>query len=146
MFLISSCHCLCPIHWSQVLSQEWRCSWSSADRQCSNYIWVINKFIAYFGVAYMRDLTVHLLMYQPAVLHNMTCHPGGHYLDYYTGALSLSQVTTTHWVTGIHEFHLQVPDLQMTCRDLTIWLGVRIVARAIATRGPSQYKDVVLPV
>ena len=31
--------CLCPVHWSQVLSQEWRCSWSSADRHCSNYIW-----------------------------------------------------------------------------------------------------------
>ena len=26
---------------------EWRCSWSSADRRCSNYIWVINNFIAY---------------------------------------------------------------------------------------------------
>ena len=26
---------------------EWRCNWSSADRRCSNYIWVINKFIAY---------------------------------------------------------------------------------------------------
>ena len=28
-----------PIHWSQVLllSREWRCSWSSADRRCSNY-------------------------------------------------------------------------------------------------------------
>ena len=47
MFLISSCSCLCPIQWSQVLSQEWRCSWSSADRRCSNYIWVINNFIAY---------------------------------------------------------------------------------------------------
>ena len=28
-------------------SREWRCSWSSADRRCSSYIWVINKFIAY---------------------------------------------------------------------------------------------------
>ena len=27
MFLISSCRCLCAIHWSQVLSREWRCSW-----------------------------------------------------------------------------------------------------------------------
>ena len=25
--------CLCPIHWSLVLSREWRCSWSSPDRQ-----------------------------------------------------------------------------------------------------------------
>ena len=41
MFLVSSCSCLCPIHWSQVLSREWRCSWSSADRRCSNYIWMI---------------------------------------------------------------------------------------------------------
>ena len=43
MILISSCSCLCPIHWSKVLSWEWRC-WSSADRQCSNYILVINNF------------------------------------------------------------------------------------------------------
>ena len=47
MFLVSSCSCLCPIHWSQVLSQELKCIWSSADRRCSNYIWVINNFIAY---------------------------------------------------------------------------------------------------
>ena len=26
--------------------QIWRCSWNSADRRCSNYIWVINNFIA----------------------------------------------------------------------------------------------------
>ena len=36
-----------PIHWSHGLSREWRCSWSSADRRCSNYTWVINRFIAY---------------------------------------------------------------------------------------------------
>ena len=47
MFLVSSCSCLRSIHWGQVLSWEWRCSWSSADRQCSYYIWVINNFIAY---------------------------------------------------------------------------------------------------
>ena len=49
MFLVSSCSGLCPIHWSQVSSREWRCSWSSADRPCSNYIWVINNFIASKG-------------------------------------------------------------------------------------------------
>ena len=47
MFLISPCNCICPTHWSQVLSQEWRCRWSSAGRCCSNYIWVINNFITY---------------------------------------------------------------------------------------------------
>ena len=41
-----------------MLSREWRCSWSSADRRCSNYIWVIDNFIAYQGAAYIRDFTV----------------------------------------------------------------------------------------
>ena len=40
MFLVSPCSFLSPIHWSQVFSWEWRCGWSSADRRCSNYIWV----------------------------------------------------------------------------------------------------------
>ena len=46
-FFVTSCSCLCLICWSQVLSREWKYSWSSADRRCSNYIWVINKLIAY---------------------------------------------------------------------------------------------------
>ena len=61
MFLVSCFSCLCPIHWSQVLSQEWRCSWSSADRQCSNYIWVITNRIAYQGPTYIRGLMVNLV-------------------------------------------------------------------------------------
>ena len=44
MFLVLFCNCLCAVYWSQVLSSEWRCSWSSADRQCYNYIWVISNF------------------------------------------------------------------------------------------------------
>ena len=35
-----------PIHWSQMLSRKWICSWSSAGRRCSDYIWVINNLIA----------------------------------------------------------------------------------------------------
>ena len=38
--------CLCPISWSPMLSRNWRCSWSRSDRRYSNYIWVINNFIA----------------------------------------------------------------------------------------------------
>ena len=60
MFLVSPCSCLFTIYCSQVLSWEWRCSWSSADRRCSNYIWVINNLIAYEGAAYIRDLTVDI--------------------------------------------------------------------------------------
>ena len=37
----------CPIYWSQMSSPEWKWSWSSADRRCSNYIWAINNFISY---------------------------------------------------------------------------------------------------
>ena len=59
MILVSSWSWLCPIHWSWVSSLEWRCSWSSADRRCSNYIWVINNLIDYKGAPYIRDLTVH---------------------------------------------------------------------------------------
>ena len=58
MFLVLSCNCLYPICCRQVLSREWRCSWSSADRRCSNYIWVINNLIAYWSATYIRDLTV----------------------------------------------------------------------------------------
>ena len=61
MWLVSSCCGFCQIHWSQVLSWEWRCSWSSADRRCSNYIWVINSFIAYRGATYIRGFTVTTL-------------------------------------------------------------------------------------
>ena len=45
-----------------MLSREWRCSWSSADRRCSNYIWVINSFIAYQGATYIRGLMVWLIV------------------------------------------------------------------------------------
>ena len=58
MFLVSSCSYLYAICWSQLLSGEWRCSWSSADRRCSNYIWVITNSIAYPGAAYIREFTV----------------------------------------------------------------------------------------
>ena len=32
-----------------MLSRGWRCSWSSANRWCSNYIWVINNSVAFQG-------------------------------------------------------------------------------------------------
>ena len=59
---LSSCRCLQPIHWSlQVLRGEWNCSWSNADRRCSNYIWGINNFIAYKGATYNRGLVECLI-------------------------------------------------------------------------------------
>ena len=41
-----------PIHSRQVLSREWRCSWSAADSRCFNYIWVINNFISYISTVW----------------------------------------------------------------------------------------------
>ena len=57
-----TCGCLYSIHWSQVFSREWRCSWSSADRRCSNYIWVIDNFII-LGAAYIRGFMVASTQY-----------------------------------------------------------------------------------
>ena len=62
MITVSSCSCLCTIHWSQILSRERRCSWSSADRRCSNYIWGISNFDADQGSAYIRCFTVVVLL------------------------------------------------------------------------------------
>ena len=66
MLLVSSCSCLCAIHWDQVLSREWRCSWSSANRRCSNYIWVIENFVAYQGASYIRDFMASNMVSQIA--------------------------------------------------------------------------------
>ena len=58
MFLVLSCSCFCAVYWSQLLSREWRCSRSSTNRQCPNYIWMINKFIAYKGTSNIRGFRV----------------------------------------------------------------------------------------
>ena len=68
MFLLSSCIYHCPIHWNQGLSREWRCSWSSVHRRCSNYVWVINAYIAYKDATYIRGLMVDWNMQTLSVL------------------------------------------------------------------------------
>ena len=57
MFLVSDWSCFCTIYWNHMLSGEGRCSWCSADRWCSNYIWVINNLI-YQSALYIGDLTL----------------------------------------------------------------------------------------
>ena len=76
MIVVSSCSCLWPILWSQELNWEWRCSWSSADRRCSNYIWVINNSIANSGASYMRGLTL-------GVLGRCSVNPSGVETEYF---------------------------------------------------------------
>ena len=58
MLLVSSCSCLFLIFWSQVLSRERICRWSSAEMRCSNFLCVINNFVAYWGVTYIKGFTV----------------------------------------------------------------------------------------
>ena len=64
MILVSSWSCLWHIHWRQVLSREWRCSWGSADTRYSNFIWVIN-FVAFSCASYIIGLTILLLVIDP---------------------------------------------------------------------------------
>ena len=99
MILVSSCSCLCPIHWCQVLSREWRCtcSWSSADRRCSNYIWVINNCIAFSGATYIRGLTGSWL--QPWCQPTLPGTRGPcavHVLQYHEISVTLAQVA--YWL------------------------------------------------
>ena len=47
-----------PIPLKPGVKSRMKCSWNSTDRRCSNYIWVINNFIAYKGAAYIRGMTV----------------------------------------------------------------------------------------
>ena len=42
------------------VKSEWRCSSSSADRWCSNYIWVINNFIANHKVWLLLEVWQYL--------------------------------------------------------------------------------------
>ena len=69
MCLVSSCSGVCPIHWGQVLSWEWRCSWSSADRRCSNYIWIINNVIAHQGATFIQYFARNWPWYSLRGLH-----------------------------------------------------------------------------
>ena len=81
-----------PFQWRQVLSREWRCSWSSADRRCSNYIWVIDNFIACQGASYTRDLTVN-------VHYIVHCSLSGWIWVCHTGCLPGMDILTAHSLT-----------------------------------------------
>ena len=115
MLLIPSCSYLCTIHWIQVLSREWRYSCSSADRPCFNYIKVINNFIAYKGVTYIRCLTV----YNVRETTNGECRPGGDYWDYSSSRLSLKQVTLVYLRSSAHKF--QVFEFQFLYASVSVY-------------------------
>ena len=83
MFLFSSCSCLCQIHCKQILSREWRCSWSSADTsEWSTSLlptklwlilevwWCLSWFIEYFSRVNLELFTASDVMTtKPLVVH-----------------------------------------------------------------------------
>ena len=91
---MTSCRCPCPIYWSHVLSREWRCSWSSADRRCSNNIWVINNYISYYGAAYIR----HLMVVYLSMVHTFKPkQKGQHFANEIFGSIFLKWNFKTIW-------------------------------------------------
>ena len=60
MFLVSTCSCICPSYWCQVLSGEWRCSWSSADTGAAPIKSEWSTNLLPVKVSYVRDLTVYI--------------------------------------------------------------------------------------
>ena len=54
--------------------RERRCSWSSADRRCSNYIWVTNNFIAHWGATYIKDFAVVIKFHIYVYIHHDNCN------------------------------------------------------------------------
>ena len=62
-----------------------------------------------------------------AISCNRECHPGSHYWDLYPGVLSQVKSLQLIWRWGTPRFHLRVPYLLMSGRDLTAWQGTWVV-------------------
>ena len=56
------------------------------------------KTVLQWLLIYNDDIWKYVCHVNQCVVHieNKFCHPGGHYWDYYPGALSVSQVTAIH--------------------------------------------------
>ena len=113
MFLVLPCSRLCQIHESQVLSREWRCNWSSADRQCSNYIWVINNFIGYWGVPYIRGFMVIFAFSKDAPYLAITGELQGNWCEYFG---EYDHNILTHWLLGDEDIKLKWVILKLISR------------------------------
>ena len=54
-------------------------------------------------------------------LSNRAYHPGGHFWYYHSGRLFLSRVNATHLKIRAPLMKSTVPDVQISCKDLTAW-------------------------
>ena len=80
---------------------------------------MLNKiFVFVFVFEKSKFLYLYLYLYLIKRIWPQPCYPG---------ALCLSQVTTTHLkISTCGRFHLQVPDLQLSYRDLTTCMTGRV--------------------
>ena len=98
---------------AKCLSRNWRCSWSSADRRCSNYIWVIDNFIANLGATYITDLTVlsKKLLYSFVIGDTcIVCTVVWQQCSFFSFSFDMNWLTQVfqHWmikeITGVNQF------------------------------------------
>ena len=102
-------------------SWEWRRSWSSTDRQCSSYIWVMNNLIAYWGAPYIRELTALELFVGVgvgggggALVHwSLITH-------FYPRTVCWPVCVYTSVTITCHPFKLESPNVDQKCK--TPWL------------------------
>ena len=74
---------------------QWRYSWSSADKRCSNYIWVINNFIAslrFKGICVYYTKVYRIFVQQLAKINNKTIK-ASHYSHCTRGSTSHLSIT-----------------------------------------------------
>ena len=110
-----------------MLSREWRCSWSSADTRCSNYIWVINIFIAYKGATYIRGLRVHC---SDVTIRIMTYQITGNWIEPSTVYLRYYQrrhQSPCHWSVGNPSMTCGFPRKRPVTRNAFSWDDVIMV-------------------
>ena len=77
------------------------------------------------------------------IIYSRTRHPGGYEWDFYTDALSFSEIYAIFiWRQGTQRFRLLVPDLQTGSRDFPAWQGTIVIAPTIVrSRKVSKPRD-----
>ena len=137
MFLVRSCSCLCPIHLSQMLRQEWRCSWSNAKRRCSNNMWVIwSAILLPIQVCIILEVWQYLTVFKS--LSNVIYKIGSHWYTWpgpmFTGEM-LSQQEPNKLFILQNQYHLLLWEVwkiswvwtgwgvgSCTCWECWLWL------------------------
>ena len=98
-------------------SREWRCSWSSADKRCSNYIWVIDNFIVYWGAAYIRGFTVAPIVASLGLRLVILLHPSA----WYSGCLFWAFLHQSHILWCVFDQYPMLVESFSICKRDPMW-------------------------